>query len=328
MINANAPVVVVELGVNPLTLGRNLEAEISFLTLSGIEKCYVLIVNQASLPEIGDPEVLYVTDDTEMLFRWDDATQVYVGVGGSFDPSQFAPALTADENYVTDAEKTILANTFGTNTGDQDLSGKVDKVTGSSLVTDSEIAKIHEINSDAETLTTLAALVESSGAITTPADADKIPLRDSVSGLLAHVSWVNIKAALKTYFDTLYATAASLTAKLDKTGGAATNLQEACQTTITTAVTEIDWSLGHVDVNYAGNTNLTGGFTNIPVNTRSFLTLTLWHNGGIRTLGLLASQLESVAPTLAGTSGGFDRLVLTPSKINADKYFVVVVESK
>jgi len=56
--------------------------------------------------------------------------------------------------------------------------------------------------------------------------------------------------------------------------------------------------------------------------------VTFWHNGGVRTLGLLASQLESTAPTLAGTSGGFDRLVLTPSKINAGKYFVVVVESK
>ena len=34
-----------------------------------------------------------------------------------------APALGADDNYVTDAEKVILSNTSGTNTGDQDLSG-------------------------------------------------------------------------------------------------------------------------------------------------------------------------------------------------------------
>jgi hypothetical protein len=53
-------------------------------------------------------------------------------------------------------------------------------------------------SSPAETLLTLAALVESSGAITVPADADKIPLRDSVSGLLAHVSWSNIKVAVST----------------------------------------------------------------------------------------------------------------------------------
>lgn len=32
-----------------------------------------------------------------------------------------APALGADENYVTDAEKIVIGNTSGTNTGDQDL---------------------------------------------------------------------------------------------------------------------------------------------------------------------------------------------------------------
>lgn len=36
----------------------------------------------------------------------------------------YAPALGADDNYVTDAEKIVIGNTSGTNTGDQDLSGK------------------------------------------------------------------------------------------------------------------------------------------------------------------------------------------------------------
>ena len=35
----------------------------------------------------------------------------------------FAPALGDDDNYVTDAEKIVIGNTFGVNTGDQDLSG-------------------------------------------------------------------------------------------------------------------------------------------------------------------------------------------------------------
>jgi hypothetical protein len=37
----------------------------------------------------------------------------------------YAAALGADDNYVTDAEKTVIGNTSGTNTGDQDLSGYV-----------------------------------------------------------------------------------------------------------------------------------------------------------------------------------------------------------
>ena len=34
-----------------------------------------------------------------------------------------APSLGADDNYVTDAEKTVIGNTSGTNSGDQDISG-------------------------------------------------------------------------------------------------------------------------------------------------------------------------------------------------------------
>ena len=41
----------------------------------------------------------------------------------SFDPTDYAPALGTDDNYVTDAEKVVIGNTSGTNTGDQDLSG-------------------------------------------------------------------------------------------------------------------------------------------------------------------------------------------------------------
>jgi len=118
--------------------------------------------------------------------------------------------------------------------------------------------------------------------------------------------------------------------KLNKSGDIATYLREANQQIITTAVTEIDWSLGHVCINYAGNTNLTGGFTNIPTDGTSWLTIEFRHNGDLRTLSLLASQLDPSAtmPTLAGTSGGVDRLSLRPSLLNPGKFFIKLVESK
>lgn len=47
----------------------------------------------------------------------------------AFDPADYAPALGADDNYVTDAEKAVIGNTSGTNTGDQDLSGLTTKAT-------------------------------------------------------------------------------------------------------------------------------------------------------------------------------------------------------
>jgi hypothetical protein len=39
----------------------------------------------------------------------------------SFDPDDYAPALGADDNYVTNAEKVVIGNTSGTNSGDQTL---------------------------------------------------------------------------------------------------------------------------------------------------------------------------------------------------------------
>ena len=41
----------------------------------------------------------------------------------AFDTTDYAAALGVDDNYVTDAEKTVIGNTSGTNSGDQDLSG-------------------------------------------------------------------------------------------------------------------------------------------------------------------------------------------------------------
>lgn len=51
-----------------------------------------------------------------------------------YAPSDFAPALGGDDNYVTDDEKTKLSNLSGTNTGDQDLSSYATK-TGAETLT-------------------------------------------------------------------------------------------------------------------------------------------------------------------------------------------------
>ncbi len=60
-------------------------------------------------------------------------------------------------------------------------------------------------NTGNETTTTEGALINGATAKTTPVDADFVGLMDSAaSNILKKLSWANIKATLKTYFDTLY----------------------------------------------------------------------------------------------------------------------------
>lgn len=55
---------------------------------------------------------------------------------------------------------------------------------------------------------------------TTPVDADTVPLIDSAaSNVLKKVTWANVKATLKTYFDTLYAAVSHTHAASDITSG-------------------------------------------------------------------------------------------------------------
>jgi hypothetical protein len=75
----------------------------------------------------------------------------------------------------------------------------------------------------AETTTTEGALINGATSKATPVDADYVGLMDSAaSNILKKLSWANIKATLKTYYDTLYqpvdsdlTTIAGLTATTD-----------------------------------------------------------------------------------------------------------------
>jgi len=100
-------------------------------------------------------------------------------------------ATTADinastnRNYVTDAQLVVIGNTSGTNTGD-------------------------------ETATRIGTIVNGATNYATPLDADKVGIWDVANSLFKALTWANLKATLKTYFDTLYATVADLANKTDK----------------------------------------------------------------------------------------------------------------
>ena len=70
------------------------------------------------------------------------------GTGGWTDPATFAAALGADDNYVTDAEKAVIGNTSGTNTGDQVASGVTFTPNGTIAATNVQLA-IQEVRDEA-----------------------------------------------------------------------------------------------------------------------------------------------------------------------------------
>jgi hypothetical protein len=92
----------------------------------------------------------------------------------------------------------------GTNTGDQTaVSGNAGTATA--------LASSRNIDGQAfdgtANITVIAPGTHAATGKTTPVDADEMPLVDSAaSNVLKKITWANIKATLKTYFDTLYAT--------------------------------------------------------------------------------------------------------------------------
>lgn len=92
----------------------------------------------------------------------------------------------------------------GTNTGDQT------SVTGNAG-TATALATARTIDGQSfdgtANITVVAPATHAAGAKSPPVDADELPLVDSsASWGLAKLTWANLKAALKTYTDTLYAT--------------------------------------------------------------------------------------------------------------------------
>jgi len=76
------------------------------------------------------------------------------------------------------------------------------KESGKSLVADTEIAKIHAPNSDNETASSIATIIDGTDAKTPLVDTDTFPLTEPTT--LKKTLWSTIKSTLKTYFDGLY----------------------------------------------------------------------------------------------------------------------------
>lgn len=109
-----------------------------------------------------------------------------------------------DDSRLSDA-RTPVAHASSHTDGTDDIQSATASQKG--LATAAQIAKLDgiEANADVTDATNIASAIDGATAKTTPVDADTVPLIDSAaSNVLKKLSWANIKATLKSYFDTLY----------------------------------------------------------------------------------------------------------------------------
>lgn len=120
---------------------------------------------------------------------------------------------TGDETLATIKTKLGITTLSWSNTWDQTTTAWLANSTNKNLVTDAQLTVIGNTswtNTGNETTTTIGTLINGATDKTTPVDADSVSIRDSVGWLMQKVSFTNIKAFLKTYFDTLYVALSSV----------------------------------------------------------------------------------------------------------------------
>ena len=96
---------------------------------------------------------------------------------------------STNKRYVTDANLTVIGNTSGTNTGDQNLSGYQATITA----------------------TTEQTFIDSLTVSPAPVDTMMVEVTDPAASTVKKFSWLNFKTYLLAYFDTIFPRATSAT---------------------------------------------------------------------------------------------------------------------
>ena len=157
---------------------------------------------------------------------------------------------------------------------------------------------------------------------TTPVDADELPLWDSVTLLLNKVTWANLKATLKTYFDTLYASVTNPTIAKPTLNGSVQGTQSYSPGIGATATIDLSLANRNLITMPAGVatialSNATVGqiFTiditqdGVGSRTVTWFTTIRWSGGSAPTLTTTASKRDSFIFVCTGT-GTYDGYVI------------------
>jgi len=119
------------------------------------------------------------------------ATTSYVDAADALKVDKITGKGLSTNDYTT-AEQTKVSNLSGTNSGDN--------------ATNTQYSGLSTSKQDTLTAANTHTFVDTLISLTTPADADKMIIVDNSLSLAKKITWLNVKATLKTYFDSIYTT--------------------------------------------------------------------------------------------------------------------------
>jgi preprotein translocase subunit SecE len=159
------------------------------------------IINGVGADTLDDADTFPWYKNTGGLLKkitWANIKSVFALSGhnhsGTYQPAGSYEVTTNKETSVLDTSVTKYPNNAVVKSA---VDGKVDKVTGSSLVADAEISKIHASGSDAETISTVGTILNGATADTI-LDADTMNFWDAVDSILKKITWANIIVTIRT----------------------------------------------------------------------------------------------------------------------------------
>lgn len=173
--------------------------------------------NLAAFPVTGETGKIYVAEDTNLTYRWSGSAYVEISASLALGETS-ATAYRGDRGKIAyDHSQLTSGNPHNVSKSDVGL-GNADNTADSAknVLSATKLTTARNIDGQSfdgtANITVIAPGTHAASSKSTPVDADEMPLVDSAaSNVLKKLTWANMKATLKAYFDSLYRTVQRVT---------------------------------------------------------------------------------------------------------------------